>query len=66
VLTFDYRGIGQSRSTSIKELPARMRDWAQLDAPAAPRCRRCSTSIRRRKAKSGACIREAAQWLEAQ
>jgi predicted alpha/beta hydrolase len=35
VLTFDYRGIGQSRSTDIKQLAARMRDWAQLDAPAA-------------------------------
>jgi predicted alpha/beta hydrolase len=35
VLTFDYRGIGQSLSASIKGFPARMRDWALLDAPAA-------------------------------
>jgi len=35
VLTFDYRGIGKSLSTSIKRHPARMRDWALLDAPAA-------------------------------
>ncbi len=35
VLTFDYRGIGQSLSTNIKQHPARMRDWALLDAPAA-------------------------------
>jgi predicted alpha/beta hydrolase len=35
VLTFDYRGIGQSLSASIKDSPARMRDWALLDAPAA-------------------------------
>ena len=35
VLTFDYRGIGQSASTNIRDLPARMRDWALLDAAAA-------------------------------
>ncbi len=35
VLTFDYRGIGRSRSGNIRELRARMRDWALLDASAA-------------------------------
>jgi predicted alpha/beta hydrolase len=35
VLTFDYRGIGRSRSTSVRKLPARMRDWALLDGAAA-------------------------------
>src|SRR4051812_43381170 len=35
VLTFDYRGIGRSLSSDIREHPARMRDWATLDAAAA-------------------------------
>ncbi len=35
VLTFDYRGIGRSLACDIRELPARMRDWALLDAAAA-------------------------------
>lgn len=35
VLTFDYRGIGDSRQGSLRRFPARMRDWAQLDAAGA-------------------------------
>lgn len=35
VLSFDYRGIGASRRGSLARFPARMRDWAQLDAGAA-------------------------------
>jgi predicted alpha/beta hydrolase len=35
VLTFDYRGIGRSLSGSIRDVRARMRDWALLDATAA-------------------------------
>jgi predicted alpha/beta hydrolase len=35
VLTFDYRGIGRSLSSHVKKHPARMRDWALLDAAAA-------------------------------
>jgi predicted alpha/beta hydrolase len=31
-LTFDYRGIGGSRPASLRGFPARMRDWATLDA----------------------------------
>ena len=34
-LTFDYRGIGRSRSSSLRSLNARMQDWALLDAAAA-------------------------------
>ena len=35
VLTFDYRGIGRSLNGSIRDVKARMRDWALLDAAAA-------------------------------
>ncbi|MCX7960577.1 MAG: alpha/beta fold hydrolase [Burkholderiales bacterium] len=35
VLTFDYRGIGESRRGPLRALAARMRDWAELDAGAA-------------------------------
>lgn len=35
VLTYDYRGIGASRSGSIRSLHATMDDWALFDAPAA-------------------------------
>ena len=35
VLTFDYRGIGRSRPSSLKSLQAGMRDWALLDGAAA-------------------------------
>ena len=35
VLTFDYRGIGKSLYQDIRQVRARMRDWAMLDAPAA-------------------------------
>ena len=35
VLTFDYRGVGRSLSSDIRRHPARMRDWATLDAAAA-------------------------------
>lgn len=31
VLTFDYRGIGQSRPSSLKGFEARMRDWGERD-----------------------------------
>lgn len=34
-LTFDYRGIGDSRRGSLARFPARMRDWAELDAAGA-------------------------------
>jgi len=32
-LTFDYRGVGRSAPADLKASPARMADWAQLDAP---------------------------------
>jgi predicted alpha/beta hydrolase len=35
VLTFDYRGIGRSLTTSVRKIDARMRDWAELDGAAA-------------------------------
>jgi len=35
VLTYDYRGIAASRHGPLRALPARIRDWAQLDAAAA-------------------------------
>jgi predicted alpha/beta hydrolase len=35
VLTYDYRGIAASRHGHVRNLPARIRDWAQLDAAAA-------------------------------
>ena len=35
VLTFDYRGIGRSLHSNVRKHPARMRDWAMLDAAAA-------------------------------
>ena len=35
VLTFDYRGIGRSLDGRVKDVTARMRDWALLDAAAA-------------------------------
>ena len=35
VLTYDYRGIAASRHGHVRDLPARLRDWAQLDAAAA-------------------------------
>lgn len=34
-LTFDYRGIGESRPASLRGFPGRMRDWGQLDLDAA-------------------------------
>ncbi|MCR8547726.1 alpha/beta fold hydrolase [Salipiger sp. P9] len=34
VLTFDYRGIGESRSTPVKDLQAGWVDWGVLDAEA--------------------------------
>ncbi len=33
VLTFDYRGVGGSRPTSLKGFKARMRDWGETDIP---------------------------------
>lgn len=35
VLTYDYRGIGGSRPKSLVGFPAKMSDWAKLDATAA-------------------------------
>lgn len=35
VLTYDYRGIGDSRPASLRGFGASMTDWAQLDMPAA-------------------------------
>lgn len=35
VLTYDYRGIGESRSGPVRAERATMRDWAQLDMSAA-------------------------------
>src|SRR4051812_14925101 len=35
VVTYDYRGIGESRPQSLVGFAARMRDWAALDATAA-------------------------------
>lgn len=35
VLTYDYRGIAASRHGHVRDLQARIRDWAQLDAAAA-------------------------------
>ena len=35
VLTFDYRGIGESRPPSLRGFPATMADWGRLDLPAA-------------------------------
>jgi len=35
VLTYDYRGIGRSKPTSLKGYGATMRDWAERDIPAA-------------------------------
>jgi len=35
VLTFDYRGIGESLNQPIKECKARKQDWGELDMPAA-------------------------------
>lgn len=34
VVTYDYRGVGQSRPASLRGFKARMRDWAAQDAPA--------------------------------
>jgi predicted alpha/beta hydrolase len=35
VLTFDYRGTGSSRPTTLRGFRARLRDWGQRDLPAA-------------------------------
>jgi predicted alpha/beta hydrolase len=45
VLTYDYRGIGDSRQGPLRAEPARMRDWALLDMPAA-----LAEAARRRRA----------------
>lgn len=34
VVTFDYRGVGRSAPAHVRDLRARMQDWALLDAPA--------------------------------
>jgi predicted alpha/beta hydrolase len=35
VLTYDYRGVGRSVDGHVRDMPARMRDWAVLDASCA-------------------------------
>ena len=35
VLTYDYRGIGDSRPRKLRTFKSRLRDWAHLDMPAA-------------------------------
>jgi predicted alpha/beta hydrolase len=45
VLTYDYRGIGESRQGPLRAETARMRDWALLDMPAA-----LAEAARRRRA----------------
>lgn len=35
VLTYDYRGVGRSVDRPVRDMPARMRDWALQDAAAA-------------------------------
>jgi predicted alpha/beta hydrolase len=35
VLTYDYRGVADSRPQKLAGFPARMRDWVSLDASAA-------------------------------
>jgi predicted alpha/beta hydrolase len=35
VLTYDYRGVADSRPPKLAGFPARMRDWVSLDASAA-------------------------------
>ena len=35
VMTFDFRGIGKSLHTQLKDSPARIQDWGQLDLNAA-------------------------------
>jgi predicted alpha/beta hydrolase len=40
VLTYDYRGVGRSRPSSLRGFEARMSDWAELDAAAAHRLAR--------------------------
>ena len=34
VVTYDYRGIGESRPATLRGFDARMRDWGELDQPA--------------------------------
>ena len=34
VITYDYRGIGESRPPRLRGFNARMRDWGELDQPA--------------------------------
>ncbi len=48
VLTYDYRGIGESRQGPLRAEPARMRDWALLDMPAA-----LAEAARRREGREG-------------
>jgi predicted alpha/beta hydrolase len=49
VLTYDYRGIGESRQGPLRADAARMRDWALLDMPAA-----LAEATRRRQAGGAA------------
>ena len=49
VLTYDYRGIGESRQGPLQADAARMRDWALLDMPAA-----LAEAARRRQAGGSA------------
>ena len=34
VITYDYRGVGESRPDTLRRLTARMREWGELDQPA--------------------------------
>jgi predicted alpha/beta hydrolase len=40
VMTYDYRGVGESRPDKLRHLDARMRDWAECDAAGALECAR--------------------------
>lgn len=51
VLTYDYRGIGESRQGPLQAEPARMRDWALLDMPAA-----LAEAARRREGGPGSAL----------
>jgi predicted alpha/beta hydrolase len=46
VITYDYRGVGASRGTSLRHSTATMSDWAFRDAPAAMTYARISSSGR--------------------
>lgn len=47
VLTYDYRGIGGSRPANLRSFRGRIRDWPQLDMPAAIAALRAEASLHR-------------------